>query len=70
MLRTDPSPSNRSSPPIYREKIGPSTDTRQIESTKKLPWPVAALAAGYRYLSEGVRILGKAYSTYDDRNNQ
>jgi hypothetical protein len=70
MLRTDPRPSNRSSPPIYGEKISPSTDNRQIESTKKHRWPVDALAAGYRYLSEGVRILGKAYSTYDDRNNQ
>jgi hypothetical protein len=44
MLRTDPSPSNRSSLPIYREKIGPSTDNRQIESTKKFMWPVEALA--------------------------
>jgi hypothetical protein len=66
MLRKDPGPSNRSSPPAHHAKISPPTENQQ----KKHRWPVAAIAASYRYLSDGVRILGKAYSTYDDRNSQ
>jgi hypothetical protein len=69
MLRTDAGPSDRS-PPINPAKISPSIENRQIESTKKHRWPVAAIAATYRYLSDGVRILGEAYSTYDDCNKQ
>jgi hypothetical protein len=70
MPRTDPSPSNRSSHPIHAAKIDSSTENQRVESTKGHRGPVAAIAASYRYLSEGVRILGKAYTTYDDRNAQ
>ena len=73
MLRKDPGPPNRSSPPVHRvhrAKISPRTENQQNESSKEHWWPVAAIAASYRYLSDGVRVLGKAYSTYDDRNSQ
>jgi hypothetical protein len=70
MLGKDPGPSNHSSSPVHRAKIGPRTEKQRNESSKKHRWPVAAVAASYRYLSDGVRILGRAYSTYDDRNSQ
>ena len=70
MLGKDPGASNHSGPPVHRAKIGPRTEKQQNESSKKHRWPVAAIAASYRYLSDGVRILGRAYSTYDDRNSQ
>ena len=70
MFRKYPGPPNRSSPPVDRAKISPRNENQQNESSKKHRWPVAAIAASYRYLLDGVRILGKAYSTYDDRNGQ
>ena len=70
MLWKDSGPSNHSSPPVHRAKIGPPTENQQNEGWKKHRWLAAAIAASYRYLSDGVRILGKAYSTYDDRNSQ
>jgi hypothetical protein len=70
MLRKDPGPSNHSSPPVHSAKVGQPTEKQQNESSKKHRWPVAAIAASYKYLSDGVRILGKAYSTYDDRNSK
>jgi hypothetical protein len=33
-------------------------------------WPTAAVIATYRYVLEGVRILGEAHSTYDGRGPQ
>ena len=33
-------------------------------------WPTVAIVATYKYVSEGVRILGRAYTTYDDRSPQ
>ena len=70
MPRKHPGPPNRSSPSVHRAEISPLTENQQNESSKKHRWPVAAIAASYKYLSDGVRILGKAYSTYDDRNSQ
>jgi hypothetical protein len=70
MLRKDPGPSNRSGPLVHRAKISPRTENQQNEGSQKHRWLVAAIAASYRYLSDGVRILEKAYSTYDDRNSQ
>jgi hypothetical protein len=70
MLRRDPGRSNHSSPPNHSPRVGQSTEYQLIEITKKHRWLVAAVAATYRYLSEGVRDLGKTYSTYDDRNIQ
>jgi hypothetical protein len=65
MLPIDPGPPNRRTPPSHL-----STENKEIENTKKQLRLVAAIAAGYRYLSEGVRVLGRAYSTYDDRGIQ
>ena len=70
MLRKDPGPSNRSSPARYRAKISPRTENLKNESSKEHRWLPAAIATSYRYLSDGVRIIGKAYSTYDDRNSR
>ena len=70
MLGKNPGPSNHGSPPVHRAKFSPRTENYQNESSKKHRWPLAAITASYMYLSDGVRILGKAYSTYDERNSQ
>jgi hypothetical protein len=33
-------------------------------------WPIVVIAATCKYLSEGIRVLGQSYSTYDDRGSQ
>ena len=45
-------------------------ELRPMEDEKKQRWPADAVAATYKYLSDGVRILAEAYSTHDDRNIQ
>ena len=37
---------------------------------QKPPRPPIVIAATYKYLSEGIRTLGRAYTTYDDRSPQ
>jgi hypothetical protein len=45
-------------------------ENEKIENKKMGRLPVTIIAATYKYLSEGVRILGEGYSSYDDRNPQ
>jgi hypothetical protein len=33
-------------------------------------WPIVVIAATCKYLSDGIRVLGQSYSTYDDRGTQ
>jgi hypothetical protein len=47
-----------------------SAEIPPTEGKKGHRWPAEAVAASYKYLAEGVRILGEAYSTYDDRDIQ
>ena len=59
MLRKDPGPSNRRSPPAHPAKISPRTENQQNESSKSTggPWPLLLQAIGtYRKAST---FLGK-----------
>jgi hypothetical protein len=54
-----------------------ATETRRIDPTdsddtnRRQAWTASAAAAARRYLSEGVRILGEAYTNFDDpRHNE
>ncbi len=42
-----------------------STDREAIRR-----WPIIVIAATCKYFSEGIRVLGQSYSTYDDRGSQ
>jgi hypothetical protein len=42
-----------------------STDREAIRR-----WPIVVIAATCKYLTEGIRVLGQSYSTYDDRGSQ
>jgi len=33
-------------------------------------WPILVITATWKYLSEGVLVLGQSYSIYDDRGSQ
>jgi hypothetical protein len=33
-------------------------------------WPIVVITATWKYLSEGIRVLGQSYSIYDDRSSQ
>jgi hypothetical protein len=68
MVRIHADRSNRAAPLVHRLQINQSAGDWQVENNKTRRWPVVAIAATYRYLSEGVRILGEAHSTYDDCN--
>jgi hypothetical protein len=61
---------NRNAPPVYRAPNSQSVENKQTESKKTSRWPTVAFAASYRFLSEGVRVLGEGYSIYDDRSPQ
>jgi hypothetical protein len=45
-------------------------ENEKVESKKVGRLPVVFIVAVCKYLSEGVRILGEGYSSYDDRNPQ
>jgi hypothetical protein len=70
MFRIHTSPPNRSTPPIYCAQNSRTVENGNIENKKMGRLPVAVIAAIFKYLSEGVRILGEGYSSYDDRNPQ
>jgi hypothetical protein len=77
MFRIHTNRTNRGTPPVYCAPISHPVEiemSRPVENEKneskkrgRLP---AAIAATYKYLSEGVRIVGEGYSSYDDRNAQ
>lgn len=70
MFRIHTKLSNRSTPPACCEPMSQPVENEKIENKKMGRLPVALIAATYKYLSEGVRILGEGYSSYDDRNPQ
>jgi hypothetical protein len=61
--------SNGSAPPV-QAPINEYVKDKQVEDKHNRHWPTVAIAVTYAYLSEGIRILGEAYSMYDDRNIQ
>lgn len=50
--------------------VGESVEDLESGVTKRQRWPAVVIATIYRYLSKGVRMLGEAYSTYNDRDMQ
>ena len=70
MFRIQTNRSNRGIPPAYHEPMSQPVENEKIENKKMGRLPVTIIAATYKYLSEGVRILGEGYSSYDDRNPQ
>jgi hypothetical protein len=52
------------------EAIGESIENRRSEAAKKQGWTTVVMVATYRYLSEGVRMLGEAYSMHNDRDTE
>ena len=62
--------SNRNTPPVYCPTMSQPVENEKVESKKMGRLPVVFIVATCKYLSEGVRILGEGYSSYDDRNPQ
>ncbi len=61
---------NRGTPRASQTEVNESEQDRRFRIKRKQQWPAVAIVATHRYLSEGVRILGEAYTTYDDRGPQ
>jgi hypothetical protein len=57
-------------PLIGHMRIGQPFEGQQTEERQTRRWPIAVMTATYRYLSEGVRILGKSHSVYDEHSPQ
>jgi hypothetical protein len=68
--QTDASRSNGYAVRLDPLVMGESDESLRSENTKKHRGPAVVIAAIYRYLSKGVRMLGAAYSTYNDRDTQ
>jgi hypothetical protein len=70
MFRIHTNQTNRGIPPVYCAPMTQPVENEKNESKKRGRLPAAVIAATYKYLSEGVRLLGESYSSYDDRNSQ
>ena len=70
MVRMRADQSNRGTPQVNPIPISQFEEEQRSEGKKKHRWPAVAITATYRYLLEGVRTLGQAYSAYHDRNTQ
>jgi hypothetical protein len=57
-------------PSVGHMPIGQHLENDRTEAKQSRRWPIAAMTATYRYLSEGVRTLGKSYSVYDDQSSR
>jgi hypothetical protein len=70
MMRIPADRSGRSADGLYYTEIEKIEENKPPDNKWRRSWPAKAVIATYHYLSNGVRILGEAYSTYDDRNIQ
>jgi hypothetical protein len=70
MMRIPADRSGRSADQLYYTAIEKIEENKPPHNKGGRSWPAKAVIATYHYLSHGVRILGEAYSTYDDRNVQ
>ncbi len=70
MVRIHADQSKLGSSPAVQARAKHSEQTRNDEINRTLHWPAVVIVATCRYLSEGIRILGQGYSTYDDRDPQ
>ena len=64
MVRIKDDTSNHNA--IANNQVPTDREGMQTGNKSKIQWSLFAIAVVYGYLSEGVRILGRAYSTYDD----
>ena len=55
---------------VGRMSIDQPLEDQRTEEKRTRRWPIVVMTATYKYLSEGVRTLGKSYSVYDDRSSQ
>ena len=70
MARKDSNWRTRGTPTVEDMVINQSMDYQAIEGKSFRQRAIVVISATCRYLSNGVRILGQAYSIYDDRNSQ
>ena len=66
MARLQADRANRSGPPARQAKTKQPDQERRDAFDIMRHWPAFVIVQTYRYLSEGARVLGKAYTTYDD----
>jgi hypothetical protein len=57
-------------PSVGHMPIGHPMEVERTEEKPTRRWPSIVMTATYRYLSDGIRVLGKSYSVYDDRGSQ
>jgi hypothetical protein len=70
MARIHTDRSDDSASPPCDSDVEQGAEIVRTEGEKKQQWPAKAVAATCKYLSEGVRTLAQAYSTYDKRDIQ
>ena len=70
MMRIPSDRSARNADQLYYIAIEKIEENKPTDNKRGRSWLAKAVIATYNYLSHGVRILGEAYSTYDDRNIQ
>jgi hypothetical protein len=70
MARIPADRSDRVTRLVYDATTNYNSKDRDGINVKSCPIHLKAILAIYHYLLKGIRILGEAYSTYDDRNNQ
>ena len=70
MARKDSNWPTRGTPAVENVLINPLTENQSTEGEKLRRWPIVVIIATFRYLLEGVRILGQSYSVHDDRSSQ
>lgn len=59
----------RGTPVVEHMLISQPVEYQSTEGKGMRRRSIAVIIATYRYLSEGVRILGQTYSIYDDRSD-
>jgi hypothetical protein len=69
MVRIYADQKGRGVPSPINSKAKEITQLKPTEDETKQRRPNVVVAT-YKYLAQGVRILGEAYSTYDDRDTQ
>jgi hypothetical protein len=70
MVPIHPDRSTRSPPAHYDSTNSQIAGISSTKDERRQQRPADVVAAIYKYLSDGVKILGEAYSTYDNRNIQ
>jgi hypothetical protein len=69
-FRKDSNWPTRGTPVVIHMRSKQPPKNRSTHGETMTRWPIVGIAATCRYLSEGIRVLGQSYSTYDDRGLQ